>query len=67
MGNMTASVMDKWDFEQLKQRHHDLLNRAREVVEEASRIRQEFRRTAIPANAWNARILGWIKAEDGKD
>ncbi|MBP2303702.1 hypothetical protein GBZ48_14360 [Azospirillum melinis] len=64
---MTASVMDKWDFEQLKRRNHDLLKRAREVVEDASRIRQEFGRTATPANAWNARIVGWNKAEDDKD
>lgn len=67
MGNMTASAMDKRDYEQLKQRHHDLLKRAREAVEEAGRIRQEFRRTPMPANAWNARILGWRKAEDEKD
>ncbi|CAO3350978.1 hypothetical protein [Azospirillum melinis] len=67
MGNLTASAMDQWDYEHLKKRHHDLLKRAREVVEEVSRIRKEFRHAATPANAWNSRILGLNKTEDDKD
>ncbi|MBK1841290.1 hypothetical protein JHL17_28185 [Azospirillum sp. YIM B02556] len=59
--------MDEREYEQLKRRHHDLMKRSREVVEEACRIRLDSKRRPTPANAWSSTTAKSRKTRGGKE
>jgi hypothetical protein len=55
--------MDDREYEFLTRRNRELIKRAREVVDKAHRIRQEFRHRSSMIHAWNARIEERNKAD----
>ncbi|MBP2229383.1 hypothetical protein J2847_002682 [Azospirillum agricola] len=47
--------MDEMDYELLKRRHRTLMRQAQQVIDEARRIRYDFRRSFKTVDAWGLR------------